>query len=61
MHRVGYGDKISLVARVIIVFHPVLDGAGRDRRKKRFFVFLALQSGFEIFDLGFKRVMANIF
>jgi len=38
----------------------VLDGARRDGGKKCFFVLLALQSGSEIFDLGFERSLADV-
>ena len=53
VHGVGDGDEISLVVGVVIVFHPMLDGAGSNRGKKCFFVFLALKPCLEIFDFRF--------
>ena len=61
VHGIGDGDQIGLVVRVIVVFHPVLDGAGRDGGKKRFLVLLTLQAGFEVGDLRFQRFMADVF
>ena len=61
VHGIGDGDEIGLVVRVVVVFHPVLDGAGSDGGKKRFFVLLTLQAGLEVGDFRLQRFMADVF
>ena len=61
VHGISDGDQIGLVVGVIIVFHPVLDGAGSDGGEKSFLVFLSLQTGLEVGDLRFQRCMADVF
>ena len=60
VHSVGDGDQIGFIVRIVIVLHPVFDGAGCNGGKKSFFVFLALQARFEILDFRFQRFMADV-
>ena len=60
VHGVGDGEQIGLVVWVVVVFHPVLDGAGRDGGKKCFLVFLSLEARFEIIDFLLQPLLADI-
>ena len=60
VHRVGDGEQIGFIIGVIVVFHPVFDGARRDGGEKGLLVLLSLEAGFEIVDLLLQPFLADI-
>src|SRR5437870_8865228 len=59
-HRLRDSEQVSLVAGVIIVFHPMLDRAGRNGGQKGILELCALKRRFKGLDIRFHSRMADV-
>ena len=60
VHGVGDGEQIGFIVGVIVVLHPMFDGAGRDGGEKCLLVLLSLEARFEITDFLLQPLLADI-
>src|SRR6266545_1938990 len=59
MHGIRDGVEKILIALVILVFHPMLDGPGRHSRQKRLLLLHTLEGSFEVVDVGLDGSLAS--